>query len=461
MMTIRNDAAHTLLSLMLIALLALCALQANALPIEGTVSIKPFTVSPLGNVNEPNIALDIQYADKIYSQVGIDVSALASGTVAAQPPGGAGTTWNNTGNAITGGAGLFGNNVANAVNLYYLPSFGSFGQAWGDEDIGGGVSDDGFVVTQSTAVAGTPAGNAGPRRNDTVAHELGHVLTNNWRWRTAEEYTFANPSPPPATLSQGFHSGNYAAATSPYVNNTGNNNMMAAGAVRNVPTMLSQVAPEGTRDQIHFNIGRNDGNAPNANQVTFQISSMYNNNSQIANVVRDNITATVGATTSAAFGWGLPQTISGVLVNEAARIGTPFVNNLGTESIMFHYRSPGVFVQGGGLVLGFADIDSLEYIYTGVNSLSVMMVDDILTNPGVFTSLTEGTHYTSAVVFTGTELTTASVAFTNLPAGQKDILVMLSMKLQVPEPGSLVLISIVVAACGSCLRRERARPTIN
>src|ERR1035437_3399474 len=60
---------------------------------------------------------------------------------------------------------------------------------------------------------------------------------------------------------------------------------------------------------------------------------------------RDMITATVGNNTSAAFGWGLSQTISGVTVNEAARTSY-FDMGIRTDDMLVEYPSSGVFVHG-------------------------------------------------------------------------------------------------------------------
>jgi hypothetical protein len=301
----------------------------------------------------------------------------------------------------------------------------------------------GIVATSFASVANVPAGNGGPRNVDTVAHELGHVLLNNWRWRAAE------------TGDNGIHSNNYAAATSPYVGNTGAQNLMASGALRAIPGGLNQASPIGNLDQINCNIGQNNANGPNPNAVLPEISAMYNDNTTVQNIHRKLITTTVGVTTSAPFGWGLTQVINGVTVNEAARVSMP-----GQEDVFFEFRSSGVFVQGAGLTLGFGGLASLDASYVGVlaNSLRVMTVDNILNNPGAFTTLTQGTDYNSAINFdpTTNQITNATVNFLNLPAGQQDILLRVTLLDGVPEPGSLQQMSIALVGLGFFLGVVRA-----
>jgi hypothetical protein len=420
---------------------------ARALPISGAVNIVTWTVnSGAAGVVDPNIGQDFQYLNQIYSQIGISFNDQNNNVINNTPaPGGLWTVSNVQGTGNLMDKNNAGGGVANPVNLYYLPNFDSFGEAWaartiGDTQGGQRITDQGAVVTSMNSVAGTPAGNAGPRRVDTTAHELGHILLNNWAYRTAE----ANP----AGTSGVGHSGPYAQATSPYIpNNTGVQNLMAAGgAPRTIPGSLNQAAPVGNLDQINLNVGVNNrtgsGYRPNQNAVLPQISAMYNNNQTVQNINRDMITATVGNNTSAAFGWGLSQTISGVTVNEAARTSS-FNMGIRTDDMLLEYRGSGVFVQGGGLELAMSGINSVSgYDYTSflANSVKVMTVDNILNNPGVFTTLTPNTDYTSTFQFDATThtLDNFDVMFNNLPAGQQDILIEFQLQ-AVPEPTAAVL----------------------
>ena len=436
---------------------------ARALPISGSVNVVTWTVNAgAAGGADPNIGQDFQYMNQIYSQVGITFNDQQNKVLNNTPSPGA--IW--TVNDLEGTGNLMDNNnvgggVANPVNLYYLPSFDSFGEAWsarriGDTQSGQTITHQGAVVTFMNAVAGTPAGNAGPRRVDTVAHELGHILLNNWAFRSAE----GNP----AGTSGGGHAGPYVQATSPYIpNNTGVQDLMAAGgAPRTIPGALNQVAPVGNLDQINLNIGINNrggsGYRPNVNAVLPQISAMYNDSQTVQNINRDMITATVGNTTSAAFGWGLTQTISGVSVNEAARTSS-FVTGTRTDDILLEYRSSGVFVQGGGLKLGIGDLSSLSgYDYTAftANSLKVITVDNILTNAATFTTLTPDTDYTSTVNFNSATHTLdgLNVTFENLPSGLQDILIEFQLQ-SVPEPSTLALALAGVAFLGMVNRRKR------
>jgi len=410
--------------------------QAHALPINGIVNVAAWTVNNGPGGADPSIAQDFQFANQIYSQVGVSFNLANNMVIRVPPPGG---LWTNAAPDynITGAGQLFATNNVGAgpspINVYYLPNYTSFGQAWGDEDLGPNVVRQGVVATSFASLAGVPPGNAGPRRTDTVAHELGHVLLNNWRWRSAE------------TADNGIHSNDYTVATSPYVGNTGGLNLMASGAVRAIPAALNQAAPVGNLDQLNCNIGQNNGNAPLPNAVIPEVSALFNNNTTILNVKRDPITVTVGATTSAPFGWSLQQVVNGVTVNEGARIST-LGPGFRYEDVFFDFRSSGVFVQGGGLVLGFGGLASLDAAYVGIvpNSLRIMTVDNIVNNPGLFTALTQGVQYNSALNFdpTTNTLTSALVNFTNLPGGQQDILMRLTLLDAVPEPSSLRLMGI-------------------
>jgi hypothetical protein len=412
------------------------------LPINGKVSVVTWTVNNGPGGPDANIAQDFRYVNAIYSQIGISFSDTANKVLnMAPPPGG----W--TVASITGTGGLFDKNHVgpapgnNPINLYYVPNIANRGFAVPNYLVGANHVRVG-------AVANSPIAN---RVNDTVAHELGHILLDTWRWRPAE------------AIDTGLHSNAYNANISPYLvgNVSGANNLMAAGAdalghqLRNVPANLNQVAPGvGSLDQINLNVGSQTA-TPNAPQP--EISAMYNNTTSVTNVNRAQITVTVGKETSAPRGWGTTFTsTSDVTVNEAAR-----VTSAGrTEELMFEYRNAGsgFFQAGVGLILGFGKIYSLDYPYLGIvaNSLKVFSFGNII-DPGTPTLLTEGAQYTDVLKFNAAThtLTSGMINFKNLPNDQKDILV--EFAVSVPEPTTWFLVGQAILMLGGFRAFQRRR----
>ncbi|REJ68720.1 MAG: PEP-CTERM sorting domain-containing protein [Planctomycetota bacterium] len=385
---------------------------ADALPINGQINVRTTTVGPAGPLApDPGIANDFAFANKIYNQIGLTVNKSgADRTLVLADPGGNGS-WSSAEVANT----LLGNNdnTNNRINTYYVPSFGgagNFGQAWSQED-----------VTNGNSVAIGAVMDAPTRRNDTFAHEIGHILLDRWRWRAQEGFG-----------GGGIHSGTA-------------NDLMASGNVpRNIPANLNAVWPTGTADQIGKNVGPTSASATD---TIPQISAMYYQNAFVAatSLNADNITVNVEAA-SASFNWGVQQTIGGLRVNQVARR-----TGNHTEEFMFHFRNTAGFGAGSGgangmLDLAMNDISSLDTAYEGfvTGSMMIQVGDDILNNPVNLTTLTPITDYTFGFTFNNvTDTLDFGQVHINdaLLTGNRDIFVMFSMQ-TVPEPSTWAMAAL-------------------
>ena len=90
-----------------------------------------------------------------------------------------------------------------------------------------------------------------------------------------------------------------------------------------------------------------------------------------------------------------------------------------------------------------------------------MTVDKILNNRGVFTTLGIGQYFTDATFDRLTGSVSDTIDFTNLPAGQDDILVEFSLAL-VPEPATRLLLGSCVVGFAFARRKLTSpRTTVN
>jgi hypothetical protein len=408
------------------ALAALTAGEARALPINGTVNVRTTTVGPIGPIlPDPGIANDLSFANRIYGQIGVSINHFSANNVHIQADPNGDGTWNGAEVAL-GATSLFqqNNNAGNAINLYYVPTYVSFGQAWAAEDVTAGFS----IAVGAVMPTNTPV-----RRNDTFAHEIGHVLLDTWRFRTQEQFA-----------GQSFHS------------KTGTDLMAAGGVPRLIPANLAAVFPTGARDEIGKNIGPRN---MSATDTVPQISAMYYNNTFTSITAVDQITVEVeGASTS--FNWGVEQTIGGLRVNEAARRLTV---NTGKDDFLFHFRNTGGFGANAGgaddlLHLEMNDIASVDNPYLALlnGSFMVQVADDILNNPAAITTLTPIVDYTFSLTFnnlTNTiDFSTVNIDESVLN-GKKDVFVMFTM---IPEPSALWLFGAGAAALVALRRRRGA-----
>lgn len=158
---------------------------ALALPITGQVTVDPYIVYSTDtdyngglNAAQNNIASDAAYANAIWGQIGISFNFLPSTFIEVEQPLGGWTA--SSFNSDLNIAGNTDGNYANGVvSSFYVPSYPANGQTWSQEDVG--VNDD---ATRPGIVM-----NGNTRQNDTFAHEMGHLLSNQYRWRRAESST--------------------------------------------------------------------------------------------------------------------------------------------------------------------------------------------------------------------------------------------------------------------------------
>lgn len=474
--------------------LAVSGRLAFALPISGTVVVQPVLVNPTGGAVADSSVQDALYTNAIYSQIGINFTfnkplTITQDSPTAATPG----TWTpveilnnlNAGfdlnsqtlaayKAANGGAAP----PANVFPLYYLTSIsGANGVAYPQSLVGAGKTP------ASTAIPNSP-------RNDSVAHELGHMLLNPWRWRNGQ-----NAEP------QGFHSNN-------------KNDLMGSGALpRNAPTSLKPSAPKnstpapiGNLDTIGIDSAGqptfgyiNDNNAGGLaayNQpihpqyVMPEINAMYGasdaggtpTNSLVTKVKTVSITMTVGNTSVSSAAWGSTQILQAtdasgpitapLVVNETARVqslATPAVR--GVEQFVFEYRDPTGYPGGGGkLNLTESGLKNLDTTmpYSGFVPNSLQLWEGSYTigngpagtpphvNPPdtntVLNQLPAAAFSPTLTLGTGGQLNwAASVNFSAL-AGNTDLFVEFSA--YVPEPSSLALLAVAAAALLRPVRRS-------
>lgn len=406
---------------------------AKALPIEGSISVKPYSVGPTGPVTpDPNIAQDLSYASAIFDQAGITVNDLGAGTIVQ-------TDGNIDGNWDAGEFHATLNNMgrvglpAGAIVTYYVPSYpGPLAQTWSDEDVQGAVLNPGII--------------ANPVRNpDSIAHEFGHMLLNSWRWKPTEDET------PPDT---GIHALNA-------------NDLMAPGTSRNIPTGLAQVWPAGTTDQIRNTVGYLNGN-PAA--IIPQISAMYTLNSEIAITARDTFSVGMGivddlgggpSVGSAPILWADAGSVTDPLrgitldIAESARKAGPGHK----EEFTFYYHAESPLAKLTLLQIAVSDVDSVGTGYSGLvpDSVSVTVYSDILNDVGKAV-LTLGPDYGFASVIDGVNNDLDNFGVTimgGVLAGISDIEVSFSLQV-IPEPANWLLLVTGGAGIAWALRRRRA-----
>lgn len=303
---------------------------AHALPINGVVNIATTTVGPTDPVSpDPNIARDLDFTNTIYGQIGISINSFADRVLKA---GAVGVPWTRAQVASPGDDPLISpsHNITggNSINVYYVPAYApAVGQSWSAEDVPGRSQAVGVVLRAA-------------RSNDDLAHELGHVLLDNWRWRPLE-------------------------AVAPGVHTSNPNDLMQVAS--NNPPNLQSIWPSGPLDRIgqtNFLTGsgaiKSIGSA--GGTISPETSALYYNNTFVSITERAEITAKVEAA-SQKFLWGVQQTIGGLLVNEAAR---RIPRN--EEELMFHFRNSTGFAAGSGgadglLALEMDGISSVDFPY--------------------------------------------------------------------------------------------------
>ncbi len=229
--------------------------QALGLPIRGTVSLRTIIVDDPDPNEDPttNVTKDVQFADHIFGQIGIAVLAASAGTLMLDDPGDDGdyleTEIDPLFESARGGGDL--------VHVYYVASVT-------DSMTSGPLA--GFTRSEEDASA-TPLRLPGIIisdlvRNDTVAHELGHMLL--------DEFRFVDSGMPQFHASDADH-------------------LMAAGSLRNRPQMLDDAAPSGDTDQISLGLGPID----DLNTIP-EIVALYDQSTFVKNIQRDALQIELG-----------------------------------------------------------------------------------------------------------------------------------------------------------------------
>lgn len=386
------------------AAVACVAGQGHALPIAGTVNVRTISVDSQGPVQiDPGIANDFAYANAIYSQIGIRLVQQSDTQLILADPN-ADATWTSA-EASQNLLNQSRDNVNNPVHVYYVREFGgpnSFGQAWSNEDVPGNAVATGVVTDRG-------------RRNDTVAHEVGHYLLDRWRWRAGE------------TGDGGIHS------------NTGND-LMANGDIRNIPNNVNQVFPTGTADQIGHNWGPLSNNAQRTQP---QITAMYYNSGAVNITARDNVRTEVSGVQTAEHGWAITQnTVAGghtwTSDQAAQRVGVD------TEKYTLYFRSDAALAGGDGQrIFGVSDLQSIDTPFTEITGVMVRVFADANV-AGNGTLLTDITDFTWGAGFANQTATLSSLrVFINNSAlaGIRDIHIMFNMKV-VPAPGAVMTLGL-------------------
>lgn len=432
--------------------LLLLAGSAAALPIAGSVTVKPYIVDPTGMAADPSINFDFAYANLIWNQVGIRFDNVGVDHITqANPAGGwnrysVNTTLNTLANQPPGGFAYF--SVPS-----YLPGSGVLASTWSQEDVNSTnlVNPNNMMQSVQPPVAGIVT-NLARGGTDTIPHEFGHMLSNRYRWRRAESASATN------TVHTGLA-----------------NQLMLPNVQNPNPSQIWPNANPGLAN-IGHNIGSLAGGV--AGQRVPFITACYNDSgngttagTNLVSATRDQISVGIGnfnnpgsvvfanGTAAANFGWGRSQTINyggnTWRVDETARRAP----NL-TESLSFFFSSSTALTVNDGLRLDMREINSLDGMYTGIQTLQATVVvwQDILSTTApanVGTVLTLTTDYDVGSGFNNVEHKLTSLIVDIHPGkltNIRDIQVTFTMEF-IPAPGSFIVLAGVALVN---VRRRRA-----
>jgi hypothetical protein len=418
---------------------------ARSLPISGTVNVKPFTVDPVNAAAvDPNIGRDFLVANQIWNQVGISFNNLGNTTlVAATPTGG----WSRYDINLT--LNTLARKPAGGFAYYIVPSFnpstangatpinpGVVGTTWSWEDVGTNFKDPNNAANNVNVTSPGMAVLSGNQRTlDTLAHEIGHELSNRYQWRPNE----ANGS---------FHSGSNLDLMFPTVPNGGQirNNI---GRVNNTATRIPFITAS------YLDSGFDSGGTDQGNMVA---------------ITRTQTAAGVGATAGTRtdvnnINWGNATTINNGgniwTVHEMAR---KMPNQINQEQISFFFTSNNALGAADTLNLMLGQvIPVLGDGYLGViNTLTVTVWQDILAAgaAGNGTVLTNGVDYTTNGFIIANGIIGSGTVNINNPgnlANIRDIMVTFQAT-TTPEPGSFALLGAgLLSATGVVWRMRRKR----
>jgi hypothetical protein len=414
-----------------------------AMPIRGHGHLRTITAapSPGGGANPPadaNIGQDIQYINRIYRQIGMsfihasDVQIIGAASY---------------GNP-TGANGLFTKErVPGAIHMYYVNQYTGVATAatWGAEDVASlpaAQRNPGIITNPYTNNFNTG------RMIDTMAHELGHMLMDTWRFRNAEGNTNSNGM---------IHS--------TYVQDV----MSPSNQPRNIPGNLNQVWPGGPNDQIRRQVGYYDVNAAATHQnkkVPMHYAMFRNSNQGLITVdaadqIKVGIDNGAGLVDTGMYDWNAARTpeqgaqyldLGGgrhVQVYEGAQ---RMPNN--EERLSFHFYSD---LAWGNATPSFKmmDIDSVDapvekYLgYVGLSSIVEVSPDfttdgKVMDGPGanLVDRLVSTVDYNIASVFNAStgklESFTVQIIRAGALNGMKDIVI--SFNLQIPTPGAATVL---------------------
>ncbi len=392
---------------------------------------------------DPTIPQDFQFDNAIWNQIGISFNDLGSATIVAATPAGGWNRYNvNTtlNTAVRQPAGGF----AYYIVGNYTPALAT---TWSQADVNTLVIQNPANVAQTVMPpAAAIVTNAARGATDTIAHEFGHMLSNQFQWRLNERYNGHLPAIP---NPNNYHSNTATDLMYPTVQNPA----------------IGQVFPAGAADEIRNNIGRRDD--VNTIRSPF-ISAAYTNSDKgaapgvnlVHNIVQSQTSAAVGSSalfrvevnnipwsnqTSIALGGVDPNNLTNNWrVDQSARR----IANM-KEEISFFYSSSGTtpLTAADPLYLGFGNVTSVDKSYAlfDPSTVKVEVWSDILAAgaPGTGTVLAAADYnlMTSFDAVLG-KFNFGSVEF---PAGKltgiRDIQIRFNLMV-VPEPSSLVLVGL-------------------
>ncbi len=222
------------------------------LPYKGSITVQPIVMKPhISPSDLSGIARDFAYASKVYEQIGLDIifrgprawsgvyppPSTCPSRVCISASAFETTVLNDPVNSAAGDA------ADGVIPLFYMDEF-SDGHTLGGRAYTPGNVTAGVVPYPAIAVSGY--GGFSGRTNDTVAHEIGHVLLDT------------------------FHFAENSNGHSPYPSD-----LMAGAAIRGVPRTFAEIAPRGAKSAIPNRLGTTIGSMGMSNHLSLQPAAMH------------------------------------------------------------------------------------------------------------------------------------------------------------------------------------------